>query len=527
MVISSTPKLFSFAGNPMRYQLSSEPSSGNINSVVKFRFSDIDTTVGHAFTIRQNGVDRTFTLISNPSDPNDFPVASTGYPPDYWAYLCYMFIKDDVQLSTDYDISLDETDIVFTAKIPSPDYDIEEVSSNVNGLQVSTVVGGELPPTGTVEGVLMQIFKNGTTLIGEEYKPIETSGIVRFDVAEYIYAHLLLSPPPRFHNSLTGNTLVYSDYICQYEIRFTDRINNVFQPRVYVDGLRYAIAGGLNREELVSTNENSLDFFSLAAIQEKWLTWWEGTKITDQVSKESLFFAFQAPVDYSKYSLIARIYDASGNYQIVQAVPLTSIVPFSVVEFSVGYAELGISSYFTGNAVKWDVCLKNETGTKISDYFEFQLDPIYRETTRYFRFRNSWGVYDSIRCTGIFELKLEHSRETSTFISEETETPYNSPKKITFSQESQVFKANTGFVPIDTRQFLRDFERSFDVYEYSEGRLYPINLTSKKSNLLKDKEYNYFLEFEYERAYTDFFFSRMMRAIIKKAYSGDYSSDYS
>lgn len=532
MIISKTPFLLSFAGNPMRYRLTNNSGGDSMGvlSVVRFSFSDVDKTVDHAVTISKNGIERTLTLKNNPTLQEHLPVAEDGYSPTDWCQACYDYLTLDVEFSTDYSIELSGTDIIFTAKNAGTAYDITQGSSTITGLLVSTQTAGDAPGSGVVDGVLMRIYKNDNSglLLGEEYKPLDSSGIVQFDVQDYLYADLLMAPAPRFHDSIAGGCGVYTDYIFKYKVYFIDRVDGVLQGRAYNDTQRYAIAGGLNREDLVANNLSQVDFFGLTDTKSSFLTWQTNLKTTDKIAKESLFFAFQQPVGYSQYQLKITYWDSAGaNETTVTLTSPSTITPFTVLEISVGYTELGLSSYLFGEVAKWKVFLVNELGSIISDEFTFELDQFYHENIRYFRFRNSWGVYDSLRCTGNFELNLEHERESATYISEDEETSYNSPVKTIYVRQSQLFKANTGFVTRNAREYLRDFERSFDIYEYDQGRLYPVNITSKKSNLAKDGEYNYFLSFEYERAYSDFFFSRMLRAIVKKIFSAEFSAEFS
>lgn len=532
MNITTHPYLVSFAGNPMRYLLTSDPGSGTggIKSVIRIRFTGIDTNADHSVTIEQNGAERNFTLKASPSTKDHLPVADGGYSAADWAQACYDYLINDKDFLDDYEIDIDDADIVLTAITASPVYDISQISTTITGVTIFTDVSGVAPAADEVEGVLMRVYKNGTTLLGEEYKPVDASGNVRFDVSEYIYANLLMASPPRFNNSLAGNYWVYHDYICKYRVVFVDRVNGVFLDRTYGDSFRYAIPGGLSREDLVYNNLSSIDFFSLTTTQEMFMTWADTSRYTDRTSKESLFFMFQDPTaNYQKATLKMVIWDSDGdNETIVAITEEITITPWTVIEFSVGYAELGLQSLLGGDVAKWKVYLENEDDEVISDYVTFELDPKYHDHTRYFRFRNSWGVFDSMRCTGKFEMTLQHERETVSYLTEETESTYNAPNKVAFARELQMFKANSGFISADNRQYLRDMERSFDVYEYADDRLCPVNLTAKKSNLMKDEETYYYLAFEYERAYQDFFFSRMRRAIAnRKNYSADYSAYYS
>ena len=91
-------------------------------------------------------------------------------------------------------------------------------------------------------------------------------------------------------------------------------------------------------------------------------------------------------------------------------------------------------------------------------------------------------------------------------MSDEVETSFNAPGTYTMIKESQSYKANSGWLTKDYLNFLRDFMLSGDIFEVDGSRLLKCLLTSKKTAMFKDLEYNYSLAFEYESAYDDFFF---------------------
>ena len=511
MSITKKPFLMSFSGNPMRYQLSGTSTAGTF-SVVKIGFTAIDTTPNHAMTVTFLGASRTFTLKTEPASHNELPVADDAESVNNWAHRVYYYLLQDTQLQDAYIMTIAADGagwkIVLTARTASPDYDWSFGTHNITGVTVSTLIAGVAPVASSVEGVLMQVLKDGSEVIGEDYKPLDASGIVKFDICEYVNARLLLAPPPRFNLSLQDNVKSYDDYFLKYMIYFCDRVAGVYSQRTYGDPDNlycYAIAGGLCREDLVANNEGNVDYFGLTSVKKRFLTWSPPAKITDKFETHSLFFALQNQ-SYSTIQLKASLYTASNTGSSVNVTSAIPALQWTVYEFMAGYTQLDLALLMSGNVVKWELYLVDENGTVISDVRSFELDPKYAENTRYFRFRNSWGTYDSLLCTGVFENIIEHEREKVIYVSDETETSYNSPGAYNMIKETQSFKANTGWLTRDYLNYLRDFMLSSDIYEVEDGRLYKCLLTSKKTALFKDTSYNYSLAFEYERAYDDFFF---------------------
>ena len=515
MELTKKPFQMSFAGNPMRYLLSGTSSSGTL-SVIKIGFSALDTTPGHSIDVTFLGDERTFTLRSDPATKDDLPIADDNWTVLGWAQHCFAYLMNDVHLLQHYSMVCEEDEsndggkIILTAKTASPSYDWSAGANNITGFTVTTLTAGIAPVPDSVEGVLMQVWKNGSEKLGEDFKPVDSSGNVRFEVQEYIYASLLQVSPPRFHLTFQDLVEYFDDYFLKYLTVFCDRIAGVFSPRTYGDPDNiycYALAGGLNREDLVANNDSQIDYFDLADVKKKFLTWSPPSKLTDKFETHSLFFAIQEPT-WSTFQLKANLYseNTSSSENMTTQLP---VALWSVFEFPGGYDQLGLDQFLNGDVITWELFLVDENDTIISDVHRFELDEKYYENTRYFRFRNSWGTYDSLRCIGVFETIIEHDREKVAFISDETETSFNSPGAYSIIKEVQSFKANTGWLAKEYLNYLRDFMLSSDIYEVVDGRLLKCLLTSKKTSLSKDANYNYSLAFEYERAYDDFFFQML------------------
>ncbi|MEI7723481.1 MAG: hypothetical protein WCK09_00395 [Bacteroidota bacterium] len=520
MNITKKTFLMSFAGNPMRYQLTPGTSGGGggggvpidgVLSLIEIAFTDIDSTPDHAMTVTFMGETRTFTLKNEPTTKDHLPIADDSWTPTRWSEECLNYLMNDVQISRAYDMLNDGSNIYLTARTASPDYDWSAGSNTIVGVTVTTYQAGQVGTAGTVEGVLMQVWKNGTEKLGEDYKPVTADGSVKFEAQEYIYASLLQVPPPRFR--LSSDTFfhhIYTDYFLKYRTVFCDRVAGVFLPRTYTDPdhiFCYAIAGGLNREDLVANNAALVDYFSLTATRKKFMTWSPPSKLTDKVETHSLFYAVQTP-GITSIQMKAHIYNGDTG-STINITPALSVQYWSVYEFMAGYTQLNLAAQLSGNVDRWELYLVDNAGNVISDIREFVLDKRYHENTRYFRFRNSWGTYDSLRCTGVFENLVENDREKVNYTSEDIETTFNAPGAHTSISESLNYKANTGWLTKDFLQYLRDFMLSSEIFELEDGRLLKCLLTSKKTTLTKDAKYNYDLAFEYERAYNSFFFQTL------------------
>ncbi|TRZ50985.1 hypothetical protein D4S03_05840 [bacterium] len=512
MEITQTPYIVSLAGNPMRYTVGSGQANPGKKALTTFTFSSTDTIEDHAVTLSMLGGEKTLTLKNDPSERDQLPTAGPFQSAFEWAESVYERMLLNIDLMDNYKITIDQGVITLEALQEGELYTITEVENTITGITIETVTEGS-SSSGTVEGVLMQVRDQYNNLLGEDFKPYETLGIyfgtAHFDVSEYLYAYLLDFTPPHFYLSIPGSIHHnYSDYVLKYKVGFAEKKSGIIQPFLY-DSYRYAMGGGFSREKLVYNNKNSVNWFNVSANQQKFLSWAPLEKLSHTQAKESLFFLFQAPA-YTQFKVKLEVWDEGSGNETIDVTSLITLTPWSVYEFTVGYQELSCGSRLEKPAIKWRVWLVNESGTQISEKRTFYLDPKYQEIVRDFRFRNSMGAYDSSICMGKSQSQLEYDREQANYLAPfETETAYNPLSVATKVKENISRKAVTGWVKLDYLNFLREFMRSLEVYEIIGGVVYPVIIKTKKTPFIKDQDNNYALEFEYESASENEFYSTL------------------
>jgi hypothetical protein len=514
MQFTKTPFLISNAGNPMRVVVSGG-SSGAIKAKMEIAVTDVDTTSDHTIVVSFMGAERVLTLKSVPTDENHLPVATAGQSVTSWVDALHQRLLHNTALTSYYSISLEPATNVITIEAISEgtEYDITAPSFNVSGIGINPI--GAVPPASlAAEAVFLEVRDSAGVLLGEDLKYPDSIGLVRFDVAEYVYAKLLDFTPPHFSllfNSGSWSKIV-SGGVLKYRIGIAAVVNSVKQPWIY-DSFRYALGSGLNREMLTYYSMASLDYWSEASNMSRFLSWMPNPKATDTVTPERLVFFFKSPA-YAKYAMKVRGYH-SGGYFNYTAVPLTSITPYSVVEFCCGFSELLLDGQAPGQTItSYRVWLENENGTVISEDRLFSVDRRYYENIRRFVFRNSMGGYDLVRFTGKTETELESERTKSVFITESVESFYNAPEQVDSVEETQLFKANSGWITLRQLDHLRDMLRSTEIYELAGSQLFKITITGKKAGKKKDQDYNYELVIEYTRAWTDQFYSSSIQDMI-------------
>ena len=280
---------------------------------------------------------------------------------------------------------------------------------------------------------------------------------------------------------------------------------------VYVslyDSYHWAIAGGLSREGLMLWNQVSLGFWNDTGNKKRFLTWGPLIKKTSRTNHESLYF-FTQYSDVTRYNVKVKAYMADASSVIFELTHMTYSGQYVVLEMMVGYGQIGIESHTSSQpVVKWDVWLEDSSARVLSEVRTFVVDEKVYEFPREFVFRNSFGVYAYIRFTGKIEKDLTHDRETTLIDRNEVETFYNTPEWQTKILEQQIYKGSSGWVSKQILELLREMMLSPEVYEIVSEKPLRISITTKKtSKYLKDGEYLYNLDLEYQRAYTDNFYS--------------------
>ena len=516
MNILIDPHEVATAANPMRFLIASTGSSGGGKSMNVFGISDIDTEEDHTYVLNIFGVERTITLKSAPADSFDWPVATTGMSNSDWADTLQARIEHTYEFATYYDITRASTDIILTAKEEGPYYDFVEVSNSMKGVKLEVTNG--LTGGGTVEGVLMQVITiPGGVIFGEDYKPVDAAGHVKFDVCEYVYCRILHDYTVNHFHMTPGSggspfVFQYSDLVFSYRAKFYEKIAGVFGVCHWSD-IKWAIAGALNRESLVKEAVALADgMFNESFWMQHFLTWAPAKRYAGVNEPISLFFMLQGYNDLGTLKVILTVVDQENTPSDFELKSFTFFPAYSIIEVLAGYTQLEIASNWIEFAKEWRIWLATGTAghyVPVSEIRYFYLDETYYENQRSFIFKNSFGVFDSFRCTGKFKSTLEYQREISQMIPEDLETYSNAPIVATKVEESQTFKANSGWLDKTYLIYLRDFLRSTEIYEVDpDGNLFKCILTSKKVEMMEDKNQNYNLSFEYERAYTDQFFSQ-------------------
>ncbi|MDA3821739.1 MAG: BNR-4 repeat-containing protein [Bacteroidales bacterium] len=212
------------------------------------------------------------------------------------------------------------------------------------------------------------------------------------------------------------------------------------------------------------------------------------TKKTDLSAFERLYyFVFGASV--SEIHLKAKIYYTDESTSSVSKASKTAVSQYDVYEIVTSYATLGIETA-SKTVSKYEVWLVDQADNMISEVFTYVFDTIVKVNTRYYLFRNAYGMYEGVRFTGESEEGANIDFVSSTRKREKDYLASDMTLLKDSVKEAHNVKAYSGWLSIDELAWMRELILSREVYEVVDEVLRPlliktvdISLNKSNSNL--------------------------------------------
>ena len=539
ITIESTPQSVFFCGNPSQWKISTDNFLSQTGRKCSFQLivTTADTATGHLLTFTFVDKAVTFTTVTTPDDSGlQVQKAASSGAWSTWCATLYLCLQSNYDISSRFKITLaaagsSSRTIYFEAFDPGSDNSVV-ISTNMVTVSIGSYLAGLDALLRDNFCVIGGLWDTDFKVLARDIKPVDESGEVLFDFSEYLTVLSECLAGQKFTYPFDTDIVhTFSNYVLQLYAGFAERYSGTVR-RIHYDDLRNAITGGLNRETLMYYNLNALHFFSVTGNQKSFMTWSPVDKPTGMTVPERLYFYVGPAPSYDGFGIYLKVYFTDGTYaeQVITGNPVSAN---QVIELSVGYADLNISSMITGSQVvaRWEVNLFASGIDNLSETRIFRLDPQYYENERVFMFQNSFGrAYDVIRFTGKGSTDIKLEASTCISQSDSDVTSFNAPTRRFDASEGQMLKTNSGWVSREMKDYFRDFLLSKEVYEYKDNLLFPVIITNDaiKEHLVDD-QYLYSLDLEYERAYRDFFFSKIPVIILPlgRNYCDAYSAAYS
>lgn len=207
------------------------------------------------------------------------------------------------------------------------------------------------------------------------------------------------------------------------------------------------------------------------------------------------------------YRIRCKLYDTIGGTSTITLT--TSSINYTnnilAINASV-FQHSGISGF--ADLWKYEIWVEKEDGTVVSERMMYLISEIEYEHNRYFLFRNSWGVSESLWCHGKADYNNSFSYETASVYVPPGST-FTTPASIqygnTFERNVEISTGIKGredsFNGEDYRNYLVDFFNSEERYELVDDKVLPIELLVKQEKFGSDMDTIFTQPFKYRYSF--------------------------
>ncbi|HVW97494.1 MAG TPA: hypothetical protein VHA56_16090 [Mucilaginibacter sp.] len=317
------------------------------------------------------------------------------------------FLDRDFVVSTDF--SGDHPRLIFTAKLPGPEYNITTENGGASGNTVPGVTnepvenfahhteawitaGGNAAVQAYSANVALDGLNTGASSL-ELQNELHAFLTADFPVLDGFYAQCL--------NSIGSAFLKYAAY----------KGSDPSIRRVYTSDTFYVNRGGLGMQPARIRNlVTELCPAAGDATQNRFLRQGSKNKLVDKGQPEWLTFLNLSGAAVT-VALEVVIYNDDESSATFESVSDLEIAAYGKFQFVAGYTQLAIGGRqaIDKNPVYYTVRVKSADGY-LTDTYAFVIDNRYREWPRYVVYENSYGAYQTIATVGKLSPELDRSK---------------------------------------------------------------------------------------------------------------------
>jgi hypothetical protein len=516
------PAPVSLSENPVIVRLRTDNdviTQGSKAKVVLYFGQVIYTGTGYQFSLTFGGNTYTFTMAVSPDTSGlQFPRAAATDNNLTWMSKITDSLYANFYISELYNISYTYNQITITAKAAGSEYNISGNNISVAGMSINPY-----PATDQVERkffkVFLQVSMDGN-VIGEDIKPVDAAKIAEFDISEYLKANVqnTFSFPEISQHRMIKRAGCCKDYMLRWCEFYVENNVPAMHGLTTYNTLK-AITGGLSSKTQALYNKNNTSWYSQLTMNHKFLTWHPGNKKTAVYDIQKLYYMVHTYLPGNICSDNLYLY-AGLNYSL-NGVNYTSVIfkepifaaKHDVIEICCGYSKLGLdvnaAALPSGSLVtSYDVFLKDNAGSVVSEVFNFILDTDYYEFYRQFIFRNSFGMYETVRFTGVKEINTSYENSVNDYMRMPGFTERDPDSKKFASTEKAKHVINTGYITAEELDWMRELFLSKEVYEIQDDLLYPVIITGDSALVSRDDNTLHNHQIEYEYACNEYHYSK-------------------
>lgn len=351
--------------------------------------------------------------------------------------------------------------------------------------------------------ILYEIYFENTYLSGD-FKRIasleaaaDEKGLVVFDIQDVLDSAFKNALSAQCIPAFLANTPHKADNIRRYYLRIAERYGStsISYDWIYIGDVKkpnIIQLGGIAQ----NLWQDNPEFTSSTALTDTLLSWYPRTKIIGINQPEWL--AWRALSDNDKVCLKVNIIDEEGllsSLDIFHNTPPITLKKGETILLPVGASQLNLPNIDT--AVRYQVIVQsyNNLGTFKSETYTYYIDKQYYETQRFIMYLNSFGVPQTLRCTGMFSPAMNIERNTSKkplspFA--DVATTGDVPMR---SMSDFVFTYRSGYLRNDEIHALQELLTAEYVFEVFEEGFIPLKITDKQFKLPETGQFMSVIEF--------------------------------
>ena len=340
--------------------------------------------------------------------------------------------------------------------------------------------------------LLHTIYYDNTGLpLGEDLLSIDSDRKAYPDFAEYLKSQLSSSFNYPFNGEIVHDV---TDAVVKFYIRYAEYYDSEIKQlyNTYASP-KYAVLGGLKRIDSDFLLDEGGDYFSYNDNDMRFLTWAPLSKTTFPGSPERLYF-----LKTQSANIVLKLQATTTVKLPAETVKTITSDAYTIIEIAAGVPEL-FAGEDVSDFIEYDVWLEDLAGTKISEVRNYVVDQQDYRNVRVMFFKNSFGMYETLSCTGILSV-------SDNIESEEIEVltgPVFRRKK-NLSENNPLYALSSGWLEgKETRLWLEDLLISKDVFLCLGDFLLPVITKNGKVARQSDLEFFYSLNLEFEPDYKE------------------------
>ena len=483
--VISTPPPVALLGEGLKFTLRNNVNTNGDKAYCSLAFGGAytDYSNGITFTLTAIGKDYVFTFSDAPQ-PDDalaiLPGQASETPADIRDRVMAA-LQQHFFFNENYTFSIDNFGLLMiAARKAGSQYDISLSHSDTTALSEDDMGHGAdtlLPADYAFYLALIDYNKGkGALPEGEDLLPPVYRGLYyEADNNLADYARRLLTTG--FTWPFSGNVItLWPNAVGKYFIRYAEYKNATFGKLFNTyDNPLLVLPGGLARADKDFLSGEGLNYFDVSDNDTRFLTWAPLTKTTFPYVPERLFFFLQQ----SGLKLMKKAVYADGTETTEKAADLGNAN--TIIEISCGATEL-FKGIDPTTLASYSVWIEDAAGNRVSEERIFTLDQNYYENIRTLVFRNSFGLYDLLHCTGQIAI---HDNVKRNEISAYQTDSYR--RRVFSSENVEEYQLNSGWLSgLDARNWLQDLLLSKEV---SLGRGdYLMGVVMKTGKVLRETD---------------------------------------